>query len=71
MIMLNDYESNEYEMTFDDYNDAMESAHYWSTLHAYADLVVEHGRKQVNADLTEILNKVIMRIVNDDNGQNT
>lgn len=69
--MLNDYESNEYEMTFDDYNDAMESAHYWSTLHAYADLVVEHGRKQVNADLTEILNKVIMRIVNDDNGQNT
>ena len=69
--MLNDYESNEYEMTFDDYNDAMETAHYWSTLHAYADLVVEHGRKQVNADLTEILNKVIMRIVNDDNGQNT
>ena len=69
--MLNDYESNEYEMTFDDYNDAMESAHYWSILHAYADLVVEHGRKQVNADLTEILNKVIMRIVNDDNGQNT
>ena len=68
--MNKDYESNDYEMTFDDYNDAMEISHYWSILHAYADLVIEHGRKQVNSDLTEILNKVIMRIVNDENGQN-
>ena len=68
--MSNDYTSNDYELTFDDYNDAMSAAHYWSTLHAYADLVVEHGRKQVNADVTEILNKIILRIVNDENGQN-
>ena len=64
----NDYESNDYELTIDDYNDTMESAHYWSTLYAFSELVVEHGRKQVNADVTDILNKIIKRIVNDHDG---
>jgi hypothetical protein len=67
-ITTEDYESNDYELTINDYNDAMESAHYWSTLHAYAELMVEHGRKQVSEDVNVIINKIIKRIVSDDNG---
>ena len=64
----NDYESNDYELTINDYNDAMQSAHYWSTLHAYAEVMVEHGRKQVSEDVNVIINKIIKRIVSDNDG---